>query len=90
MTMKGGDHMQFISTYDGSTYTLHDMWKDWKEFRTDDPYNHADSFKTEMFEILMATINGRNDIDIVGMTPNEISNYVIRLRGNLRATEKGA
>lgn len=82
--------MQFISPYDGYTYSLHDMWEEWNEFRADDPYNHADSFKVELFEILMATINGRNDLEIIGMTPHEISNYIIRLRNDLSATEKGA
>ena len=82
--------MQFISPYDGYTYSLYDMWEEWKEFRKDDPYNHADSFKVELFEILMATINGRNDLEIIGMTPREISNYTLRLRNNLSATEKGA
>ena len=28
----------------------------------------------------MATINGRNDLEIIGMTPQEVSNYIIRLR----------
>ena len=82
--------MNFISPYDGYTYSLYDMWEEWKEFRADDPYNHADSFKVELFEILMATINGRNDLEIIGMTPREISNYTLRLRNNLSATEKGA
>ena len=33
-----------------------------------------------MLEILMATINGRNDLEIIGMTPREVNNYIIRLR----------
>ena len=33
----------------------------------------------ELFEILMATINGRNDLDIIGMTPEETSKFIMRL-----------
>ena len=33
-----------------------------------------------MTAFTMATINGRNDMEIIGMTPREVSNYIIRLR----------
>lgn len=72
-----------MKLYDANTeqeYSLLDLRNDWKEFRADDPENHADNFKAELFEILMATINGRNDCDVVGMTAREISNYIIKLR----------
>ena len=60
-------------------YTLSELWEEWEEFHYDDPMNHAESFVVEFFEILMATINGRNDCEIVGLTPREISNYIIRI-----------
>ncbi len=75
--------MRFIDLNDDQIYTLADLKKDWQEFRAEDLENHAPDFKTELFEILMATINGRNDLDIIGLTPRETSNIIIRLRAQL-------
>lgn len=75
--------MRFIDLNDDHIYTLADLKKDWQEFRAEDPENHAPDFKTELFEILMATVNGRNDLEIVGLTPRQTSNLIIRLRAQL-------
>lgn len=75
--------MKFIDLNDDRVYTIADLKKDWQEFRAEDPENHAPDFKTELFEILMATINGRNDLKIIGMTHREISSLTLRLRAQL-------
>ena len=75
--------MKFIDLNDDRVYTLQDLHRDWAQFRQEDPENHADRFKIEFFEILMATINGRNDLEILGLTTREISNYIISLRAQL-------
>ncbi len=75
--------MKFIDLNDDRVYTIADLKKDWQEFREEDPENHADRFKIEFFEILMATVNGRNDLEIIGLTPREVSNYIIRLRSEI-------
>ena len=75
--------MKLIDTYDGKTYSLHDLFDEWKEFRSEDPSNHAADFRTELFEILMATVNGRNDMDVIGMTAREVSNIIVRIRKSL-------
>ena len=80
--------MQFIDLNDDRVYTLQDLRRDWAQFQEEDPENHADRFKIEFFEILMATINGRNDLEIIGMTAREVSNYIIRLRSEIW-TEEG-
>ena len=80
--------MKFIDLNDDRVYTIADLKKDWQELREEDPENHADRFKIEFFEILMATINGRNDLEIIGLTPREVSNYIIRLRSEIW-TEEG-
>ena len=72
--------MKLIDLCDGREYTAADLKREWEQFREEDPVNHASSFRTEYFEILMATVNGRNDLDIVGLTPREISSIIIRLR----------
>ena len=75
--------MKLIDLNDDRVYTLTDLRKDWQAFRAEDPENHASDFKTEIFEILMATINGRNDLDVIGLTPRETSNIIIRLRSEI-------
>ena len=76
--------MTFIDLNDEHVYTISDLKRDWAQFREEDPDNHAESFRIEFFEILMATINGRNDLEIVGLTPREISNYITALLAQLR------
>ena len=75
--------MRFIDLCDDRKYTVADLKRDWTQFREEDPVNHAASFRIELFEILMATVNGRNDLEIVGLTPRETSNLILRLRAQL-------
>ena len=75
--------MKFIDLNDDRIYTPADLKRDWAQFREEDPENHAERFKIEFFEILMATINGRNDLEITGLTPRETSNLILRLRAQL-------
>ena len=75
--------MRFIDLNDDRVFTLSDLHRDWTQSRAEDPENHADSFRIEFFEILMATINGRNDLEITGLTHKEISNITLRLRALL-------
>lgn len=64
----------------GRELTLPELHREWQAFRSEDTVNHADDFMTELFEILMATVNGRNDCDVVGLTPTETSDYIISIR----------
>ena len=75
--------MKFIDLCDDRVYTPADLKRDWAQFREEDPDNHAASFRIEFFEILMATINGRNDLEIIDLTPQETSNLILRLRAQL-------
>ncbi len=75
--------MRFIDLNDDRVYTLQDLRRDWAQFRAEDPDNHAESFRIEFFEILMATVNGRNDLETLGLTHSEISRLILRLRALL-------
>ena len=75
--------MKLTDMYNGRDYSLCDLHGEWKSFRAEDPVNHSASFLCEFFEILMASVNGRNDLDIVGLTPSETSRYITRLRSAL-------
>ncbi len=75
--------MQFIDLNDTRVYTLQDLHTDWQEFREEDPENHADCFQIEFHEILMATINGRNDLEILGLTHREVSDLTLRLHSKI-------
>ena len=72
--------MRLIEIDTGRAMTLPDLRRDWIAFKADDPFNHADDFTTELYEILMATVNGRNDCDVDGLTPTETCNYILALR----------
>lgn len=60
-------------------YTLPRLYRDWQEFRKEDPVNHADNFKRELFEILDATLRGRNDLEIVSPTGPELMRFYNKL-----------
>ena len=75
--------MKLIDLNDDRVYTPADLKRGWTQFREEDPVNHAASFRIEFFEILMATINGRNDLEIIDLTPRETSNIIHRLRAQL-------
>ena len=71
--------MRFLNLYDDTILTLVDVWRDWKEFKEEDPINHADNFKRELFDIIDATLRGRNDFDIIGMTGPEVLRFYTKL-----------
>ena len=75
--------MQFIDTNDRKTYTLSEIRKEWELLRNQEPENHAQDFRTELFEILMATVNGRNDLEVIGLTHRETDRLINRLRAQL-------
>lgn len=72
--------MKFVDMNDDRIYTLQDLKKDYDEFKQEEPWNHAETFEQELLEIIMATINGRNDLEIIDCTANEIERMIYRLR----------
>ena len=75
--------MKFIDLTDDREFTPADLKRDWAGFREEDPWNYPADFRTELFEILMATVNGRNELDIIGLTPRETDRLIRRLRAAL-------
>ena len=71
--------MYLVDTNDGKAFSLPDLHKEWQELRKEDPVNHADTFIREFFEILDATIRGRNDCEIEGLTGAEVLRMYTRL-----------
>lgn len=72
--------MTLKDLYDNSLITIADLKQEWEELREEEPENHQDTFHGELLEILMATISGRNDLEIVGPTPRETGRLIARLR----------
>ena len=68
---------------DDSIRTLSEIRREWLTLRDEDPENTAPDFRTEVFEILMATVNGRNDLEIIGLTHKETDRLIRRLRAQL-------
>ena len=75
--------MRFVDLNDRRTYTLSEIKTEWELLRNQEPENHAGDFKTELFEILMATVNGRNDLEVIGLTHRETDRIIRRLRAEL-------
>ena len=75
--------MKFIDLNDRRTYTLSEIREEWELLRNQEPENHAPNFRTELFEILMATVNGRNDLEVIGLTHRETDRLIRRLRAQL-------
>lgn len=71
--------MQLLDRYDGRTYSLLDIFKQWQVLKVDDPYNHYDSFIVEVFAIMDATCRGRNDIEFTGLTDGEFGRLFRRI-----------
>jgi hypothetical protein len=72
--------MRLIDLNDQRVYTVADLHRDWKKLRVAEPENHADNFRTELLEIMMATVNFRNDLEIIGLTHREVDHMILRLR----------
>ena len=72
--------MVFRDQYNGEIYTLAGIKRDWESYREEDPENHCETFVAEMFEILMATVNGRNELEIIGLTSDETGRLIDKLR----------
>ncbi len=75
--------MRFIDLNDNSVVTLSEIRRDWADAHGEDPENTAPNFLTEIFEILLATVNGRNDLEIIGLTHRETDRLIQRLRAQL-------
>jgi hypothetical protein len=75
--------MKLIDTYSEREYSLMDLKAHYLRFKAEEPWNHCEDFRVELFEILMASVNGRNDLDIIGLTNREVSEYMARLRKSL-------
>ena len=71
--------MRLMDLNDGESYSLTEVFKEWQQLRKEDPVNHSDSFKRELFDILDATLRGRNDVEVVGMTGAELFRFYSRL-----------
>ena len=75
--------MTFKDLNDSRVYTLSQIRRGWLDARADDPENTAPDFRTELFEILMATVNDRNDLEIISLTHRETDRLIQRLRAQL-------
>ena len=72
--------MKLYDIEDGKVYGLQELRDDWRTFRKEEPWNHAGSFPVELLEILMATVNGRNNCEVFGLTSAELDRFIRRIR----------
>lgn len=72
--------MKFYDYDDNRLVGLPEIRQDWKAHRDEDPENYSPTFKGDILEIILATINYRNNLEIVGLTNKEIDNIIRRIR----------
>lgn len=76
--------MTFIDKESGRTYTMRDVRAMWEDFRTTDPGNHEETFPAECYRLLLDTVNGRNDLAVIGPTVPETCNMIMALRKKIQ------
>ena len=72
--------MRLIDTESNCSLSLKVMKEEYQTLRQDEPWNHRDNFRTELLETMLATVNGRNDCEITGLTARELDRYIRKLR----------
>ena len=79
--------MRFRDTLTDDIYTLQPLHRDWARFRTECPGEYPPSFQIELLGILFACVKGRNNLEVIGMTPKEVDHFIIRLQKKLSNQE---
>lgn len=71
--------MKFYDLDSEKIITLLDIKKDYETYKQIEPWNYEKDFLSEMYVILMDTVNGRNNIEIMSLTGKETSEIIIKL-----------
>ena len=74
----------FVDLNNGTVITESMLYAEWEIGKETDTETDSESFNEYLLEIILATINGRNDLEIIGATPQETSEYVNALREKIR------
>ena len=72
--------MKLVDMITDRATTMPELYAMYMDFRATDPGNHAETFRTELYNILMDTVNGRNDFRIDYLTPAEICNFILKIK----------
>ena len=73
-----------VDLNDGTVITEAMLKQEWKTGRENDLENTPRCFEAYLLEVILATINGRNDLDIIGVTPRETMEYIEAIREKIR------
>ena len=72
--------MWFIDLDTGELLTLLDLKREWEQEIRFEEDHQDETFFVYLYDVLMATISDRNDLEIRGMTPREIGKIISNLR----------
>ena len=72
--------MWFIDLDTGELLTLLDLKQEWEQEIRFEEDHQDETFFVYLYDVLMATISDRNDLEIRGMTPLEIGKIIYNLR----------
>ena len=71
--------MKLVDMITDRATTMPELYAMYMDFRATDPGNHAETFRTELYNILMDTVNGRNDFRVDYLTPAEAEKIVAQM-----------
>lgn len=71
--------MIMIDRNDNTAVSTKTLFEEWKTLKETEPENHQAAFTMELLEIILATINGRNDMEITGIPAKELDRIIARL-----------
>ena len=72
--------MWFIDLDTGELIILLDLKQEWEQEIRFEEDHRGETFFMYLYDVLMATISDRNDLEIRGMTPREIGWIIFKLR----------
>ena len=72
--------MWFIDLNTGELLTLLDLKQEWEHLHEVDEEHQDETFLMYVYDVLMATISDRNDLEIRGMMSREVGKIIFNLR----------
>lgn len=72
--------MWFIDLNTGELLTLLDLKQEWEYLHEVDEEHQDETFLMYVYDVLMATISDRNDLEIRGMMSREVGKIIFNLR----------
>lgn len=73
--------MTFKDMLTDQVYSLNDIAKDYREFQREDPENNTETICEYLYNVIDASLRGRNDLDIIATAKqiNRVRSKLLKL-----------